>query len=84
MSGEQKVRTQTMITTSHVPTIAPLQLAPGEVRFYNDEGYLVIPGLLNCGVLDAIRGEILDVMDASGAPPDSAPTKTAGRETKRR
>jgi 2-oxoglutarate-dependent dioxygenase len=46
--------------------VAPLQLSEGEVRFYKEEGYLFLPGLLNESVIDAIREEVLDVMEASG------------------
>lgn len=57
-----------MSTQTEQPTIAPLQLSPGEVRFYNDEGYLVIPGLLNAEKIEQIKAEILEVMEVSGAP----------------
>ena len=59
-----------MSETTQQPTIAPIQLAPGELQFYKDEGYLVLPGLLDADKLAAVRAEIMDVMTSAGANPD--------------
>lgn len=47
--------------------VKPLELTEGEVRFYKDEGYLVIPGLLNPDDLHQLRENVLDVMEACGS-----------------
>jgi 2-oxoglutarate-dependent dioxygenase len=57
--------------TTVASIVQPLQLSDGEVRFYKDEGYLVIPGLLNAEFIDAMRAEVLDVMETAGATPES-------------
>jgi len=46
--------------------VAPLQLSEGEVRFYNEEGYLYMPGLLSGDGLAQAREEVLQVMEAAG------------------
>jgi 2-oxoglutarate-dependent dioxygenase len=47
--------------------VNPLQLTDGEIRFYQDEGYLIIPGLIKPNQLESLRKEVLDVMLACGA-----------------
>jgi 2-oxoglutarate-dependent dioxygenase len=37
-----------------------------EVRFYNDEGYLYIPGVLDAETVEAMRREIFDIMAVYG------------------
>lgn len=49
-----------------MPIAAPLRLAAGEIRFYQDEGYLYIPGLLAAETLDQLRQEVLEVLAAAG------------------
>jgi 2-oxoglutarate-dependent dioxygenase len=46
--------------------VVGLKLTPNEIRFYREEGYLVIPGLVRSEALDALRCEILQVMAAAG------------------
>jgi 2-oxoglutarate-dependent dioxygenase len=46
--------------------IADLKLGEGEIRFYKEDGYLFLPGLLDENVIEAMREEVLDVMEASG------------------
>jgi phytanoyl-CoA hydroxylase len=43
----------------------PLQLSEGEVRFYKEEGYLLIPGLIDTETAAGLREEVLDVMEVS-------------------
>ena len=57
-----------MITSSIIQT---LQLSEGEIRFYKDEGYLVIPGLLNADFIENLRAEVMDVMESAGATLES-------------
>lgn len=45
--------------------VAPLQLSEGEIRFYKDEGYLLLPGLLNEDAAAMLRDEVLDIMAQS-------------------
>lgn len=58
------------IAETNEGVVAPLQLMDGEIRFYHDEGYLIIPGLIDSGKLDALRNEVLEVMLACGATPE--------------
>lgn len=51
------------LTTEVVPA---LTLTEGEIRFYKDEGYLYIPGLVAPEAIEPLRGEVLEVMDAAG------------------
>lgn len=48
-----------------------LVLADAEVRFYKEEGYLILPGLLGSDVVARLRNEVLEVLDAGGVPRDS-------------
>lgn len=45
--------------------VAPLQLSDGEIRFYKDEGYLYLPGLVDTETAARLKDEVLDVMDKS-------------------
>jgi 2-oxoglutarate-dependent dioxygenase len=47
-----------------------LELSPGETRFYNDEGYLYIPGLIKQEFIEPLQRDVLDVMAACGATPE--------------
>lgn len=59
------------LTVSDAPIVPSLQLSDGEIRFYKDEGYLVIPGLLNDAFIELLRVEVLDVMASAGATVES-------------
>lgn len=45
--------------------VLPLELSKGEIRFYKEEGYLYLPGLLDESVVVALREEVLDIMAKS-------------------
>jgi 2-oxoglutarate-dependent dioxygenase len=45
--------------------VAPLQLSEGEIRFYQEEGYLFLPGLLDEATAAVLKDEVLDVMEQS-------------------
>ncbi len=60
-----------MTTIETAPIVQPLQLSEGEIRFYQEEGYLVIPGLLKAEFIEALRAEVLKVMEAAGATRES-------------
>ncbi|MBC7807765.1 MAG: phytanoyl-CoA dioxygenase family protein, partial [Akkermansiaceae bacterium] len=46
--------------------IIPPALTEEQIEFYNREGYLVLPGLLNADAADAVRGDITTIMDVIG------------------
>ncbi|MEM8737843.1 MAG: phytanoyl-CoA dioxygenase family protein [Planctomycetota bacterium] len=46
--------------------VKPLKLDPAEVRFYQQEGYLVLPGFVKPAAVEPLREEILDVLEAHG------------------
>jgi len=45
-------------------------LSPGEIAFYRDYGFLVIPGLLSHQTSQAMRGEVLHILDQQGTTVD--------------
>jgi 2-oxoglutarate-dependent dioxygenase len=61
-----------MTLTSDAPTAAallrPITLDPNEVRFYNNEGYLLLPGLVSESDAAALRAEVLDIYAEQGRP----------------
>lgn len=46
--------------------VARLTLAPGEISFYRDHGFLVIPGLVPEATAAQLRTEVLDIMARIG------------------
>lgn len=61
---------QQQTTRAARDVVAPIQLSEGEVRFYNDEGYILLPGLLDEAAVAKLRAEVLDVMAAAGVSPE--------------
>ncbi len=55
-----------MSATITETVVRPLQLLPSEIRFYKEEGYLCLPGLIAPDTAEALREEVLDVLDANG------------------
>lgn len=55
-------------------------LSKGEVRFYKDEGYLLLPGLLQSTAIDAVREEIFAVMEAGGLSRERLQQAQSSRE----
>lgn len=45
--------------------VKPLQLSEGEIRFYQEEGYLLLPGLLDETTAAELKEEVLDIMAKS-------------------
>lgn len=43
--------------------IKPLHLTDGEARFYQEEGYLLIPGLIQPDAVASLRAEVKHIMD---------------------
>ncbi len=61
-----------MVTTlGHGPLVTSIELTDGELRFYGNYGYLPLPGFLASGAAEALREEVLDVLQANGHPRDS-------------
>ena len=50
--------------------VAKLQLTPNELRFYQEEGYLYLPGVVDTEAVAALQGEVLEVMAAAGRTHD--------------
>ena len=48
--------------------VKPIRLSAGEVRFYREEGYLLIPGLITEEDAAALRDEVMGIMDRIGLP----------------
>ncbi len=46
--------------------IAALELAQGEIRFYQEEGYLLIPGLLSAPFAQELRDEVMAIVQQIG------------------
>jgi 2-oxoglutarate-dependent dioxygenase len=55
------------VATNNDPVQA-LALSEGEIKFYKEEGYLLIPGLVMEEAATTLRGEVMDIMDAIGLP----------------
>ena len=60
--------------------VKPLQLTDGEIRFYQDEGYLIIPGLIKPSQLESLRKGVLDVMTACGATIERLKKSTSSKD----
>lgn len=43
--------------------LKPLQLAEGEIRFYKEEGYLLLPGLMDEATAAVMKEEVLTIME---------------------
>ncbi|HEV7301097.1 MAG TPA: phytanoyl-CoA dioxygenase family protein [Tepidisphaeraceae bacterium] len=67
----------TAVTTD---VIAPINLTDREVRFYNEEGYLPLPGLVRSDAVAALRQEVFDVLEANGVPADSLKRATSAAD----
>lgn len=46
--------------------IAPVKLHDKEIKFYNHEGYLYLPGLIRVDVATDLRGEVLSILKQLG------------------
>jgi 2-oxoglutarate-dependent dioxygenase len=51
-----------MTTTTQTPRIANWHLDPNEITFYQREGYLLLPGLLDESTAETLREEVLDIV----------------------
>lgn len=48
--------------------VTPISLTPSEIQFYKNQGYLCLPGLVNAAAVEAMREEVLCILDANGVP----------------
>ncbi|MEZ4662297.1 MAG: phytanoyl-CoA dioxygenase family protein [Caldilineaceae bacterium] len=48
--------------------VRPIELTDNEVYFYQEQGYLLIPNLIEPAVVDELREAVLDVLEANGIP----------------
>ncbi|MEM6551395.1 MAG: phytanoyl-CoA dioxygenase family protein [Planctomycetota bacterium] len=53
----------TSLSTPGTSVVNELQLTDSEIRFYQEEGYLYLGGLVKAEAVEALRQEILDVME---------------------
>ena len=60
-----------MPVTHDATVVQPMTLTDSEVHFYQEHGFLCLPGFVAAGAVDALRGEVFDVLDANGVPRDS-------------
>jgi 2-oxoglutarate-dependent dioxygenase len=54
------------MTMTIIDPVAPTQLTDNEIRFYNEEGYLYLPGVIDAATVAALQNEVYEVMAASG------------------
>jgi phytanoyl-CoA hydroxylase len=48
--------------------VKPMTLTDSEVHFYNEQGYLCLPGLVAAEAVEALRTEVFEVLEANGVP----------------
>ena len=51
--------------------INPIVLTDAEVKFYNREGYLVLPGFVKADAVAALREEVFQVLEVNGLSRES-------------
>lgn len=60
------------MTRPGTPTVvADMQLTDSEVRFYQDQGYLRLPGLVHAGAVETLRAEVFEVLESTGISAES-------------
>ncbi|MGH7214202.1 MAG: phytanoyl-CoA dioxygenase family protein [Tepidisphaeraceae bacterium] len=68
----------TAITPTRVENpVKHLRLSDGEIRFYRDEGFLLIPGLLSETTARALAAEVMEIMNQIGGAEGSKLKQTA-------
>ena len=58
------------MVNSLVPVVSQMNLTDSEVRFYNQEGYLPLPGFVRAEAVAGLRQEVFDVLEANGILPE--------------
>lgn len=56
-----------MLTMTKDP-VRSLTLTPGEIRYYKDEGFLILPNLLTSEFAQSLREEVTGIMEQHGMP----------------
>jgi 2-oxoglutarate-dependent dioxygenase len=56
------------LITADTSVVRSLDLTDSEVRFYQEEGYLCLPGLIESGAIERLRADVLQVLEANGVP----------------
>jgi len=56
-----------MFLTSIADGVQSMQFTAGEIRFYKEEGYLLLPALVSTELASMMRDEVLHIMEQSGA-----------------
>ncbi len=57
-----------MPAVESAPVVTPMALTDSEVRFYKEEGYLCLPGLVAAEAVAGLREEVMTVLEANGVP----------------
>lgn len=57
-----------MIESVQSSIVTPISLTDSEVEFYNREGYLSLPGLVDSRAVERLRHEVFAVLAANGVP----------------
>ena len=55
-----------MVTETRTDPVAPVTLADGETRFYREEGFLLIPGLISESTAAELNDEVMEIMRRIG------------------
>ena len=59
-----------MVAAQAASLVRNVKLTPGEIRFYKEEGYLPLTGLVSIDDAQRLREEVLEIMEKLGAPLD--------------
>lgn len=55
-----------MTLNANIPIVKPMKLTANEVRFYREEGYLYLPGLIADEAVAELRDEVVDILRQCG------------------
>lgn len=69
-----------MTITQQRTLVNPYELTDSEVEFYHRQGYLPLPGFLTSGATEALREEVLDVLEANGHPRSALTSATSAAD----
>jgi len=53
------------MTTAAAPVLRDLQLEPAELAFYNEQGYLPLPGFIRAEAVDRLVDEVYEALEAT-------------------
>ncbi len=69
-----------MTTPTRPSVVTEMSLTDSEVRFYNEEGYLLLPGFVKADAIETLCREVLEVLDANGVPAASLRRATSSAD----